>query len=194
MLLNGKVVGLGLNPQDAQSGNFVNNLPLQGAKLSIYETDTHTGQRRGAAVHQSSISTDGHWGPFKANSRTAYEFELTADGYATTHIYRSPFPRSSNVIHLRPERMAAADRTTQAMVIWTRPRGYFDASRDHMLLNGKTDIPGVIKGVSAGNSSAKIRIDEFPQREVSAEFNSEKIKALTWPASQGHVTVLELTY
>jgi pimeloyl-ACP methyl ester carboxylesterase len=192
--LNGKVFGLGVDPLKADSGNFVNNLPLRGAKLKVYAIDTQTGQRQGHAVHAVTVQEDGHWGPFKANSHTAYEFELTMEGYATTHIYRSPFARSSNIIHMRPERLAAADRTTQAMVIWTRPRGYFAASRDRMLLNGKTDIPGVIKGVSAGNSSAKIRIDEFPQREVSAEFNSEKIKALTWPASQGHVTVLELTY
>ncbi|PUE36631.1 twin-arginine translocation pathway signal [Limnohabitans sp. Hippo4] len=192
--LNGKVFGLGVNPLQADSGNFVNNLPLQGAKLSIYETDTHTGQRRGAAVHQSSISSDGHWGPFKANSRAAYEFELTADGYATTHIYRSPFARSSNIVHMRPERLAASDRTTQSLVIWTRPRGYFDANRDAMMLDGKTDIPGVAKGMSAGISSVRIRMDESPQRSVAAEFNGEQLKGLTWPASQGHITVLELTY
>jgi hypothetical protein len=153
-----------------------------------------TGQRKGAAEHTSTIQADGHWGPFKANSRTSYEFELTADGYATTHIYRSPFARSSNIVHMRPERLAAADRSTQAMVLWTRPRGYFDASRDQMMLDGKTDTPGVVKGVSAGNSSARIRMAETPQRSVSAEFNGEKITGLTWPASQGHVTVLEITY
>jgi hypothetical protein len=192
--LNGKVFGLGLDPLQAGSGNFVNNLPLKGAKLAVYATDPQTGQRQGAAQHTATIQADGHWGPFKANSRTSYEFELTADGYATTHIYRSPFARSSNMVHMRPDRLAPADRTTQAMVLFTRPRGYFDASRDQMLLDGKTDIPGVIKGVSAGNSSARIRIDEAPQRAVSAEFNGEKLTGLTWPASLGHVTVLELTY
>lgn len=192
--LNGKVFGLGVDPLKADSGNFVNNLPLRGAKLRVYAIDAQTGQRQGAPVHAATIQEDGDWGPFAANSRTAYEFELTAEGYATTHIYRSPFARSSNIVHMRPERLAAADRTPQAMVIWTRPRGYFDASRDHLMLDGKTDIPGVVKGVSAGNSSAKIRTDEFPQRAVAAEFNAEKLKGLTWPASQGHVTVLELTH
>ena len=192
--LNGSVFGLGVDPLQANSGNFVNNLPLQGAKLQVFAIDPQTGQRQGAALHTRTIQTDGQWGPFKGNSRTAYEFELTADGYATTHIYRSPFPRSSNVIHLRPERMAAADRTTQAMVIFTRPRGYFDADRDQMKLDGKEEIPGSAKGLGAGSSSARIRINETPQRDVSAEFNGEKLRGLTWPASQGHVTVLELTY
>jgi hypothetical protein len=192
--LNGKVFGLGLDPVQANSGNFVNNLALTGAQLSVYAIDQQTGQRQGPAVHTRTLQADGQWGPFQGNSRTAYEFELVAEGYATTHIYRSPFARSSNILHMRPERLASADRNSQAMVIFTRPRGYFDASRDQIALDGKTDIPGVVKGVSAGNSTARIRIPETPQRAVSAEFNGEKLIGLTWPASQGHVTVLELTY
>ena len=192
--LNGKVFGLGVDPLKADSGNFVNNLPLQGAKLTVYAVDPQTGQRIGAAKHTVTVQSNGHWGPFKANSSASYEFELVADGYATTHIYRSPFARSSNIVHLRPERLAAADRTTQAMVNFTRPRGYFDANRDHIMLDGKSELAGVVKGVSAGNSSVRIRIPESPQRDVAAEFNGEKLRGLTWPASQGHVTVLELTY
>lgn len=192
--LNGKVFGLGVDPLKADSGNFVNNLPLQGAKLAVYAVDAQTGQRIGAAKHKVTVQSNGHWGPFKANSSASYEFELVADGYATTHIYRSPFARSSNIVHFRPERLAAADRTTQAMVNFTRPRGYFDANRDHIMLDGKSELAGVVKGVSAGNSSVRIRIPESPQRDVAAEFNGEKLRGLTWPASQGHVTVLELTY
>jgi triacylglycerol lipase len=192
--LNGKVFGLGVDPLQANSGNFVNNLPLQGAQLSVYAVDANTGQRLGSAVHARTIQADGQWGPFMGQSRAAYEFEISADGYATTHIYRSPFARSSNILHMRPERLAAADRTPQAMVIFTRPRGYFDATRDRIMLDGKADITGVVKGVSAGNSNTRIRIPETPQRDVSAEFNGEKLRGLTWPASQNHVTVLELTY
>ena len=80
------------------------------------------------------------------------------------------------------------------MVIFTRPRGYFDADRDQMMLDGKADIPGVVKGVGAGSSSARIRMPETPQRDVAAEFNGEKLRGLTWPASKNHITVLELTY
>jgi triacylglycerol lipase len=192
--LNGKVFGLGVDPLQASSGNFVNNLPLQGAKLSVYAVDQQTGQRQGPPVHTRTLQADGQWGPFKGNSATAYEFELTAEGYATTHIYRSPFARSSNIIHMRPERIAAADRTSESLVIFTRPRGYFDASRDQISLDGKSDIPGVVKGVSAGNSTARIKMPEQPQRSVAAEFNGEKLRGLNWPASQNHVTVLELTY
>jgi hypothetical protein len=84
--LNGKVFGLGVDPLKAESGNFVNNLPLQGAKLAVYAVDPQTGQRIGAAKHTVTVQSNGHWGPFKANSSASYEFELVADAYATTHI------------------------------------------------------------------------------------------------------------
>ncbi|WP_291916300.1 alpha/beta fold hydrolase [Limnohabitans sp.] len=192
VLLNGKVVGLGLNPQDAQSGNFVNNLPLVGAGLEVYEVDPVTGQRKGGAVHQKTVGTDGLWGPFKGTSQAAYEFVITAKGYATTHIYRSAFPRSSGIVHMKPERIAPADQTAQSLVSFVRPRGYFDPQRDQMRLDGKTSLPGVPPG--AGVASSKLRLDDKTQRTVAAEFNGERLVGLTWPLAEGRTTVLELTY
>ena len=145
-------------------------------------------------VHQKTIVSDGNWGPFLANSKVAYEFVVQAPGYATTHIYRSPFARSSQVIHMRPERMADADKAAQAVVTLTRPRGYFDADRDTMFFDGKSDLPGITKGTGAGNSNVRLRLSNTDQRSISAEFNGEKLIGQTWPAAQGHTTVLELTY
>jgi len=192
VVLNGKVVGLGLNPQDAQSGNFVNNLPLAGAGLEVYEIDPLTGQRKGAAVHQKTVGADGLWGPFKARSRMPYEFVITAKGYATTHIYRSPFPRSSDILHLKPERIVEADRSAQSLVSFVRPRGYFDPQRDRMSLDGQTVLPGVPPG--AGVASSKLRLNDKTQRTVAGQFNGEIVVGLTWPLAEGRTTVLELTY
>lgn len=100
--LSGKVSGLGVASTDAASGNFANNLPLPGARLEIFATDSATGERRGAAAHVQVIGADGRRGPFAAQRGVPYEFVLAAPGYATTHIYRSPFPRSSSVLNLRP--------------------------------------------------------------------------------------------
>lgn len=192
--LNGKVFGLGQDPSNAASGNYVNNLALNGAKVEVFQIDSTTGMRMGHAAHQKAIGADGHWGPFQANPKAYYEFVVEAPGYATTHIYRSPFARSSPVIHLRPERMADADKAAQAVVSLTRPRGYFDADRDSMLFDGKSDLPGVTKGTGAGNSNVRLRLSDTSQRSISAEFNGEKLIGRTWPATQGHTTVLELTY
>lgn len=192
VVLNGKLVGLGLNPHDPKSGNYPNNLTLAGASLTVYAVDPLTGQRQGEAVHRKTVGADGLWGPFKGQSQTAYEFVVEAQGYATTHIYRSPFPRSSDLLHLKLERVADADRSAAALVSFVRPRGYFDPPRDTMRLDGKTELPGVPPG--AGVASSKLRLDDKAQRSVAAEFNGERLVGLTWPMAEGHTTVLELTY
>jgi triacylglycerol lipase len=191
-VLNGQVTGLGANPADPKTGNFSNNLALPGATVEVYATDTATGERRGAAVHRKTVGADGQWGPFTAEAATAYEFAISAAGYATTHIYRSPFARSSDIIHLRAERLADADKDARAIVSFTRPRGYFDPARDTMRLDGQAKLPGVVAG--AGVASSRLRLATAQARPVQAEFNGERLTGRVWPAQENHLVVLELTY
>lgn len=192
VVLNGKITGLGLRPADAASGNYSNNLPLPGAQLAVYATDAATGVRIGNAVHQKTVGADGLWGPFTAQAGTPYEFVITAPGYATTHIYRSPFARSSQLVHMRADRPAEADKAAKSSITLNRPRGYFDAARDKMLFDGKA-LPGV-PPTGAGVSSAKVNLTTDGVRPISAEFNGEKITGRTWPLAENHLVVLELTY
>jgi len=192
VVLNGKITGLGLSPTDAASGNYTNNLPLPGAQLAVYATDAATGARVGNAVHSKTVGSDGIWGPFTAQAGTPYEFVITAPGYATTHIYRSPFARSSQLVHMRADRPAEADKAAKSSITLNRPRGYFDAARDKMLFDGKA-LPGVPL-TGAGVSSAKINLAADGVRPISAEFNGEKITGRTWPVAENHLVVLELTY
>jgi len=191
IVLGGKVSGLGVASGDPASGNFQNNLPLAGARLEVFATDPGTGERRGAAAWVQAVTDTGRWGPFRARPGVPYEFVITAPGYATTHIYRSPFPRSSEVIHMRPQRIAEADRGAPALVILDRPRGYFDPTRDRMSFDGQSPPPGALPG--AGVSSSRIR-PSGPPRTVVGEFNGERIVGRNWPLAEGHVAVLELTY
>ena len=195
VVLNGKVTGLGVNSGDATSGYFVNNLPVPEASVQIFTTDDN-GARVGSAVHAKRVSADGQWGPFTAQQGVAYEFVITAPGYSTTHIYRSPFPRSSSVVHLRAERMAEADKTNtsaKSIVTFFRPRGYFDAQRDKMSFDGSAQLPGVPRA-GAGIASSKKLIAEPVMRAITAEFNGERIAGQTWPAAENHVVTLELSY
>ena len=193
--LGGKVSGLGVNPNDAASGNFPDNLPLPGARLEIYAVassqDQEPGSRIGAAVYTKQIASDGLWGPFEAQPGTCYEFVISAPGYAITHIYRSPFPRSSNIIHLRAERIADGDKDAKAIVMLTRPRGYLDAARDKMLFDGK--MPPGLPPSGADLSASKLKLASSEQRSISAEFNGEKVSGLTWDASRGHLVFLEIS-
>ncbi len=190
-VLSGRVTGLGLSSTDPASGSYANNLPLPGAKLEIFAIDANTGERQGGPAHSQTIGADGQWGPFAAAPDTRYEFVLSAPGYATTHIYRSPFPRSSSVVNMRPERVPAADRNAPALAIMNRPRGYFDPLRDRMAFDGQSPPPGAVNG--AGVSASRIKPTGLP-RTLVAEFNGEKVVGRSWPLADGHVSVLELTY
>jgi pimeloyl-ACP methyl ester carboxylesterase len=189
VVLNGKVSGLGLNNEPGR-GNYANNLPLVGATLEVYAT-TAQGEREGAAMHRKTIAADGMWGPFTANPKAAYEFVITAPGYATTHIYRSPFPRSSSIVNLRAERIADADRDAKSVVTFTRPRGYFGIPRDQITFDGKTPPGGIPPGV-AGVSTAKLKVLDAPNRLIVGEFNGERVAGKAWPAADNHVVFLEL--
>lgn len=188
-VLDGKVSGLGVNG----AGNLPNNLPLAGASLAVYRTDTSSGARIGNAVYRKQVGEDGRWGPFVAQPNAAYEFVISAPGYATTHIYRSPFPRSSNFVNLRAERLADADKDAAAVVTMTRPRGYFGVGRDQMSFDGQSPPPGVPAGVPTASTS-KLKLSDARARPIVAEFNGERIVGQPWPAAEGHVVTLELHY
>ena len=188
--LAGKVTGQGLANRPG-AGNFVNNLPLAGATVEVFATDAATGERLGAALHRQTVDATGLWGPLQTNSKAALEFVISAPGFATTHIYRSPFARSSNWVHLRAERVADADRDAAALVTLTRPRGYFGVPRDDISLDGKSPPAGINSGV-AGVSVARTRFAEAAPRAVAGEFNGERIVGRTWPTAANHVVMLEL--
>jgi triacylglycerol lipase len=189
VVLTGQVSGLGVDPSDPKTGNFSNNLPLVGAVVEVYATDVATGARVGAALLRKTVGTDGLWGPLTTQSGVPHEFVISAAGYATTHIYRSGFPRSSQLIHLRAERMSEADRSAESIVTLTRPRGYLDPARDKMLLDGVAPV-GVPAG--AGSASAKIK-PSGGVRPITAEFNGERVTGQTWPAKESRLVMLEIT-
>src|SRR5262249_47147200 len=93
-VLNGKVTGL--------ADDLYTNLPVAGAEVEIYEVDPRSAERRSLQpLHRKTTGDDGLWGPFVGRSEACYEFVLRASAQPITHIYRSPFLRSSDVVHLR---------------------------------------------------------------------------------------------
>ncbi len=189
--LDGKVFGSGLDNSPG-GGSFANNLPLAGARVEVYAVDPATGERRGTALLSQTIGADGVWGPVAVDLQSPLEFVVGAAGFATNHVYRSPFARSSSLVHLRAERIAAADRDGAAIVTLSRPRGYFGIPRDEISLDGKSPPPGIPAGV-AGVSQSKLVLADGSSRPITGSFNGERIVARVWPAAGNHVVTLELT-
>ena len=176
----------------AASGVVPTNLPLAGATVEVYAIDPITGERLGAAALRKTIGADGRWGPFQADPQARYEFVLAAPGYATTHIYRSPFPRSSDIVNLRVEKILESDKDAASIVVMTRPRGYFGLPRDAIAFDGKNP-PGVPQGV-AGVASSKLKLAEGAARPIAGVFNDERVVGRTWPLANNEISYLELTY
>jgi pimeloyl-ACP methyl ester carboxylesterase len=184
VVLNGKVNGM--------PGGVQTNLPVAGARLEIYEVSATTGARLGAAAHAKVTGADGLWGPFRAKSNAYYEFVIQVPGHAITHVYRSPFPRSSDIVHLRPANLAKGEEAAGSVVMINRPRGYFGHGRDIFLLDGKVP-PGINQGVP-GVSSGKLLLPDGSLRPVPARFNDEAMTLQNWPAKDNHIVIGEFHY
>ncbi|SFJ22052.1 hydrolase [Bradyrhizobium sp. Gha] len=170
------------------------NRPVAGAVVEIYHVDRESAERRGDVVSRFTTGADGRWGPAEVDPTSPLEIVLTSSGAPITHFYRSPFPRSSDVVHLRAARpFLPADKDAGAVVIMSRPRGYFGLPRDIVLFDGRepADVhPGVPTDATA---TLRLPASEFG-RNVVAEFNEERIVTRAWPASENRIAIAELTY
>ncbi|WP_166300426.1 hydrolase [Bradyrhizobium sp. 2S1] len=175
-------------------GGVQTNRPVKGATVDIYHVSAETGERIGGPLHSSQTSADGRWGPAQVDPSWPLEFVLTSPDAVTTHIYRSPFPRSSEIVHLRAARpQLAADAGAGAIVLMSRPRGYFGLPRDIVLFDGKE--PADVKPGVPTDSVATLRLAAADiGRPVVAIFNQERIVMRSWPASENRIAVAELTY
>jgi hypothetical protein len=169
------------------------NLPVEGAHVEIHETDPQTGARR-RQVHAKVTGPDGYWGPFTGSPTATYEFVLSIQGQTTTHIYRSPFPRSSALIHLRTAVVNERDRQAGSIITISRPRGYFGQGRGDIVTFDGQPAAGIPAGIPV-NSTATLTLPRgAAQRSVICRFNTETIAVQSWNAIDDRAVIAELHY
>ena len=178
----------------ATPGGIQANRPVASASVDVFRVSAETGERLGGSIHSSQTGADGRWGPTQVDPSWYLEIVLTSPGSVTTHFYRSPFPRSSDIVHLRAARpLGPADAGAGAVVLMSRPRGYFGLPRDVVLIDGKE--PSDVKPGVPTDSVTTLRLSAAEAgRPVVALFNEERIVARAWPASENRIAVAELTY
>jgi hypothetical protein len=89
--------------------------------------------------------------------------------------------------------LGSADSGAGAVVLMSRPRGYFGLPRDVVLFDGKE--PKDVKPGVPTDSVTTLRLPaEEAGRAVVALFNQERIVARAWPAAENRIAVAELTY
>lgn len=175
------------------AGATPTNRPVADAAVEVYAVAPDTGERRGAALWSARTGPAGAWGPVTVPTDAPLEFVVAAPGQPITHIYRSGFPRSSALVHLRPGRaLNAAEQGGGAVLLFSRPRGYFGLPRDVVLVDGKE--PGDLQRGVPADATATLRLGEETPRPVACLFNEERVVARPWPARDNHLTIAELTY
>jgi Lipase C-terminal domain len=175
-------------------GGVQTNRPVAGASVEIYRVSPDSAERIGGAIHASQSAEDGRWGPAEVDPSWCLEIVLTSAGPTTTHFYRSPFPRSCDIVHLRAARpLGPADAGAGAVVLMSRPQGYFGLPRDVVLFDGREPVD--VKSGVPTDSISTLRLSTADiGRSVVALFNQERIVARAQPASENRIAVAELTY
>jgi hypothetical protein len=101
----------------------------------------------------------------------------------------APFPRSSDIVHLRPGRpLGAPDQGSEAIVVMSRQR--FGIPRDVVILDGKE--PDDVKSGVPTDLTTTLRLTSFADRAIVCEFNLERVAARPWPARENHISIIEL--
>ncbi|MBM3598992.1 MAG: hypothetical protein FJX35_12300 [Alphaproteobacteria bacterium] len=183
-VLNGNVTGMTAGSYD--------NLGVPGARVTVYAVDPLTGQRRGEKVHSTTTGADGAWGPFTAASDAFHEFVVEIEGQPITHIYRAPFPRGTDVLHLRAGGFAKGEESAGSVLLISRPRGYFGHGRDIFQIDGK--VPGGINEGVPGVSIGRLVLPAGAPRSVPVRFNLESFAVRSWPAAERRVVIAEFHY
>ena len=193
VVLDGKVSGLGLDNRQRQLRRPTCRWSARRSRST--RSTRRPASARGAAVHRKTIGADGRWGPFDADAGRALRVRRSrAPGYATTHIYRSPFPRSSRIVQpARRARSPTPTATRRRVVTLTRPRGYFGVPRDRIEPRRQEPAAGHPARRRRRRRAAGSRLAERGARAVVGEFNDERIVGRAWPVADNHVVVLELT-
>jgi pimeloyl-ACP methyl ester carboxylesterase len=177
----------------ATPGGVPTNRPVANASVEVYRVAPESGERMEGAIHVSKTGADGRWGPAVVDPSWSLEIVLTSVDQPTTHFYRSPFPRSSDIVHLRAARpLGPADAGAGAVVLMARPRGYFGLPRDIVLFDGKE--PTDVKSGVPTDAVTTLRLSAAEVgRPVTGLFNEERIVARAWPAAENRIAVAELT-
>lgn len=185
-VLNGLVTGF--------AGGVMTNRPVAGATVEVFRTDPATGARLGEALLRRETAADGVWGPVAVEGGWTLEFVVAVPGHPVAHLFRSPFPRSTAVLHLRPPApLTDADRAAATLTRLARPRGYFSWPRDVVLLDGR-EVAERRDGI-ASIAVASLRLP--PERAgtpVAGLFNEERVVGRVLPLAENRVAILELTW
>jgi pimeloyl-ACP methyl ester carboxylesterase len=147
--------------------NFPANTGRAGSTLEIYQINSDTGHREGAALKTFSIDDTGNWGPVNVSPTKNYEMAMISDT-GIQHFYPQKFLRSSHLVRLlsgppdSPIRLATNRGPNHSAVIAMRMREWY-TDPNPAPMGGRARDPNTmdafeISTKSAGKDQAAVNI------------------------------------
>lgn len=118
------------------AGQAPTNDPVSGVHVRVTES---SGPADASALYDAVTDTTGAWGPVRVRPGTSYSFDLEQDGRHVTY-FLAALHRSTTLLNFRfvpTPTVPAGTAADKAMLVITRPEGYFSRDRDPVLIDGK---------------------------------------------------------
>jgi len=189
-----------------QEGIPVNRVP-EGARVSAFVVDAATGSRLGGVLPATASGRDGRWGPVMPKSSQFLEIELATAEHGTTHLYYPPFPRSSDIVNIRPVSRKAVDAIVPGQklaepcfAMMRRSTAYFGPARDKFDIDGAATV-----AMSSGPQRAQDDSDPLPTTSLrglwmehgrghaTGTLNNVAVPVGLFPYREGHVSAIEFS-
>ena len=207
-VLNGQVTGSEVGSPGVPPAWQPTNRPVAGVRVAVWRIGEDGG--RVARLHEVVTDAGGVWGPVPVAPDWRLEWEVAFPGRPILHLFAGPFPRDTDVFHIRPPLPltpaeqaagtatgaaggAAGGTATGAAVRLTRPRGYIGAPRDLVLIDGQRP-GGIPEGVPRITTVAATLPAARLGNGIMGVFNTETVVGRAVPASENRVAVLEMLH
>ncbi|MBC7431872.1 MAG: hydrolase [Rubritepida sp.] len=195
-VLNGQVTGSEAGSPGIPPAWQPTNRPVAGVRIAVWRIGEDGG--RVARLHEVVTDAGGVWGPMPVAPDWRLEWEVAFPGRPTLHLFAGPFPRDTDVFHIRPPLpLTAAEQAAGAAaggaVRLTRPRGYIGAPRDLVLIDGQRP-GGIPEGVPRITTVAATLPAARLGTGILGVSNTETVVGHAVPASENRVAVLEMLH
>lgn len=117
---------------------------------------------------------------------------MSCQGYPVNHIYWTPFPGSSSVLHLRPRALDDDDKAAASAVVLFDNDGSMALGHGTALIDG-APAPG-LKAMPVTTEEATLRQAPDQLRAVPVVLNGKHLTVRNWPVADNHVVIARLNY
>ena len=166
--------------------------PVAGVRVAVWQI--HGDGSRAAMLREVTTDAGGVWGPVAVQPGWRMEWEVAFPGHPILHLFAGPFPRGTDVFHIRPPApLTEAERGAAAAVRLTRPRGYIGVPRDLVLIDQQRPA-----GIPAGVPMVALASIGLPAARLGTRttgvFNTETVVGRVVPVAENRVAVLEMLH